>query len=68
MIPQSAHKLITVPGASSADDEDDGGPGGVIVLCENYLVHYKNDKEIGRCSIPIRYDQSKKQGLMFTCA
>ena len=57
-IPQSSHKLITIPGVSSEDDEGQGGPGGVIVLCENFLVYYKDDKEIAKCSVPVRYDQS----------
>lgn len=45
VLPKSAHKLITIPGESSADDEEEGGPGGVMVLCENFLIHYKDDKE-----------------------
>lgn len=33
-VPESAHRLITVPGGTE-------GPGGVLVVCENLIIYKK---------------------------
>jgi splicing factor 3B subunit 3 len=40
----SAHMLISVPDS----------PGGIIVVCENFLVYKKVDHEERKCFIPLR--------------
>jgi splicing factor 3B subunit 3 len=47
-VDQSAHHLIAVPG--------DDGPGGVLVVCEDFVQYIKQDHEPRKCFIPIRHD------------
>ena len=47
-VDQSAHHLIAVPG--------DDGPGGIIVVCEDFVVYVKNGHEQRKCFIPMRHD------------
>jgi splicing factor 3B subunit 3 len=44
--------LIQVPG-------EPYGPGGIIVVCENFLVYKKVDHEDRECPIPVRNEQSE---------
>ena len=48
--------LIQVPG-------EPYGPGGIIVVCENFLVYKKVDHDDRECSIPIRNEQLESAGL-----
>lgn len=47
-VDRSAHLLIAVPG--------DDGPGGIIVVCEDFLVYKRVGHEDRKCFIPIRND------------
>lgn len=60
-LPKTAHALIPVP---AGDDQE--GPGGVIVACENFLIYKKHDHEDRKCSLPVRYEQSTDQGVFIT--
>lgn len=44
-VPDSAHRLMSVPG-------DIDGPGGVLVLCEDQIVYVKPSKKRLTCSVP----------------
>ena len=48
-VDNSAHMLIQVPG-------EPDGPGGIIVVCENFLVYKRIDHEDRECPIPRRND------------
>lgn len=52
----TAHMLIQVPG-------DPDGPGGVILICENFLIYKKQDHEDKFCPIPRRNDMCNDKGL-----
>ncbi len=60
MVPATAHKLIPIPGTlgqlPDSNNELAGGPGGVLIACENFLVYKRLDHAEIRCSIPIRVD------------
>lgn len=43
-----ANMLISVPGVA------DGGPGGVLVCCENFILYRNSEEEELRCVIPRR--------------
>lgn len=43
-VDRSAHLLIAVPG--------DDGPGGILVVCENYLVYRRVGHDERKCSFP----------------
>lgn len=60
-LPRTAHALIPVPGG---DEEE--GPGGVLVACENFILYKKQGQEDRRCTLPVRYDQSTQSGLFIT--
>ena len=62
-VPKSTHALIPVPGSSGDEIE---GPGGLIVVCENFIIYKKLGHDDRRCSIPVRYDQSLESGLFIT--
>lgn len=53
-VDNSAHLLIQVPG-------EPYGPGGILVVCENFLVYKKVDHDDRECAIPLRSDQ--REGL-----
>ena len=57
----SAHALIAVPGG-----ESDEGPGGVLIACENSLIYKKSGQPDRKCVIPVRLDQSTKEGVFIT--
>ena len=58
-VDKTAHMLIQVPG--------DSGPGGIIVVCEDFLVYKRADHPEVKCYIPLRYDtQAEKRGLFLT--
>jgi splicing factor 3B subunit 3 len=50
-VPKTAHHLVAVPG-------DQGGPSGVIVVCENFLLYKKHGRPDIKCQVPLRLDQS----------
>ena len=52
-VPKSTHALVAVPGSPGDEGE---GPGGVLVLCENFLIYKKSGHDDRKCTIPIRYD------------
>uniref|UniRef100_A0A3B0NA23 Splicing factor 3b subunit, putative n=1 Tax=Theileria annulata TaxID=5874 RepID=A0A3B0NA23_THEAN len=52
----SAHLLVPVP----------GGPGGVLVCCENYLVYKNLEHPDVFCSYPRRLEMSESQTLLIT--
>ena len=52
-LPATAHSLISVPGVIS---ESEGGPSGVLIACENFLLYKKQSHEDRLCSIPLRLD------------
>jgi splicing factor 3B subunit 3 len=62
-VPKSTHALVPVPGSSGDEIE---GPGGLIVVCENFVIYKKLGHDDRRCSIPVRYDQSLESGLFIT--
>lgn len=62
-VPNCTHTLIAIPGSSGDEIE---GPGGLIVVCENFLIYKKQGHEDRKCSIPVRYDQSVESGLFIT--
>lgn len=47
-VDRSAHLLIAVPG--------DDGPGGVIVVCEDFILYKRVGHEQLKCFIPQRND------------
>ena len=61
-VPETAHALISVPGG-----DDQQGPCGVLIACENFFIYKKKDHEERRCTLPIRVDQSTEQGVFITC-
>jgi splicing factor 3B subunit 3 len=54
----TAHMLIPVPGYPD-------GPGGVLVVLEDYLF-YKNNKEEHLIRFPVRSDRQSNRKLQFT--
>lgn len=59
-VDNSAHMLIQVPG-------EPYGPGGILVVCENFFTYKKVDHEDRECNIPLRYNQIQDRGTFFTC-
>ena len=55
---RTAHMLIQVPG--------DIGPGGIVVVCENFLVYKKANHEDRLCYIPLRHGHDITRGLFMT--
>jgi splicing factor 3B subunit 3 len=47
-VDKTAHMLIAVPG--------DDGPGGILVVCEDFIIYKKVGHEERKCFIPIRKD------------
>ena len=47
-VDQSAHMLIAVPG--------DDGPGGILVVCEDYILYKKVGHDERKCYFPQRND------------
>lgn len=35
---------------------DSNGPGGIIVVCENFLIYTRPDHEDRKCYIPVRHE------------
>lgn len=54
----SAHMLLPIP-------SEPDGPGGVIVVCENFLVYKKVDHDDRECPIPRRNDMEQTRKLFF---
>ena len=50
-LPKTAHSLLAVPRSN-----EDEGPSGIIIACENFILYKKQGHEDRRCSMPIRYD------------
>jgi splicing factor 3B subunit 3 len=59
-VDKTAHMLIQVPG-------EPYGPGGIIVVCEGFLVYKKVDHDDRECPIPIRNEQIESRGLFMVC-
>lgn len=57
-VDRTAHMLIQVPG--------DIGPGGIVVVCENFLVYKKANHEDRLCYIPLRHGHDITRGLFMT--
>lgn len=55
----TAHMLIPVPAGND-------GPGGLIVVLEDYLF-YKNNKDEQLVRFPIRKNRLTNRKLQFTC-
>jgi len=51
-VDRSASGLVAVPG--------DDGPGGIIVLCEDFLLYKKVGHEERKCFYPVRRDLNTK--------
>ena len=47
-VDKTSHMLIAVPG--------DDGPGGILVVCEDFIIYKKVGHEERKCFIPIRKD------------
>ena len=62
LIDHGANKLISVPGAA------DGGPGGVLVCCENYLLYRNGDHPELRTTIPRRANLPPNCSVLITAA
>jgi len=54
-VDRSAHMLIAVPG--------DDGPGGILVVCEDYILYKRVDHEQRKCFIPMRNDSKLAQKI-----
>lgn len=54
-VDRSAHMLIAVPG--------DDGPGGILVVCEDYLLYKRVGHDERKCYYPQRYDSIFAQKL-----
>ena len=61
-LPETAHRLVPVPGGS----DESGGPSGVLIACENFILYKKQDHEDRKCSLPVRFDQSTLSGVFIT--
>ena len=61
-IDNGANKLIAVPGLA------DGGPGGVLVCCENFLLYRSDGHPELRVVIPRRKDLPLDRSVMITAA
>jgi splicing factor 3B subunit 3 len=59
-VEKTAHMLIQVPG-------EPYGPGGIIVVCEGFLVYKKVDHDDRECPIPLRNEHVESRGLFMTC-
>ena len=59
-VDKTAHMLIQVPG-------EPYGPGGIIVVCEGFLVYKKVDHDDRECTIPLRNEHVESRGLFMTC-
>ena len=57
-VDKTAHMLIQVPGGN--------GPGGIIVVCENFIVYKKVNHEDRVCYIPFRRGHDTSRGLFMT--
>ena len=57
-VDRTAHALLQVPG--------DIGPGGIIVVCENFLVYSKVNHEDRVCYFPQRRGHDLTRGLFIT--
>jgi splicing factor 3B subunit 3 len=55
-VDNSAHMLLSIPA-------DPTGPGGVIVVCENFIVYKKVDHSDRECPIPRRNDMDQQRKL-----
>lgn len=56
-IDNSANILITVPGGND-------GPGGVLILCENFIRYYKIGSGETSTKVPRRADMASERGLL----
>lgn len=61
-IDHGANKLVSVPGAA------DGGPGGVLVCCENFLLYRNGDHPELRTAIPRRANLPPNSSVLITAA
>ena len=61
-IDSGANKLIPVPGLA------DGGPGGVLVCCENFLLYRNADHPELRAAIPRRADLPLDKSVLITAS
>ncbi len=61
-IDHGANKLISVPGAA------DGGPGGVLVCCENFLLYRNGDHPELKTVIPRRANLPPNSSVLITAA
>jgi splicing factor 3B subunit 3 len=50
-LPKTAHAILAVP---RSDEEE--GPSGILVACENFILYKQHGHEDRRCSLPVRYD------------
>lgn len=60
-VDSTAHMLIQVPG--------DDGPGGILVVCEGFLLYKRVDHAELSCKIPVRHDNTLERGVFISsCA
>ena len=57
-VDKTAHALLQVPG--------DIGPGGILVICENFVVYKKENHEDRMCYLPQRRGHDLARGLFIT--
>jgi len=59
-IPRTATSLFPVPGGTD-------GPGGVLVFCEDFVIHRSADHTDSSATFPHCIDVPKARGLIITC-
>ena len=57
-VDRTAHALLQVP--------LEGGPGGIIVICENFVVYKRVGHEDRTCYLPQRHSHDMTRGLFVT--
>jgi len=59
-VDNTAHALIPVPGHPD-------GPGGLLVLCENFIVYKRYEHPDRQAYYPQRWDKPKQQPVFISC-
>lgn len=58
-VPKTATSVFPVPGGTD-------GPGGVLVFCEDFVLHRSTDHTDSAATFPRRIDVPKTRGIMIT--